>query len=174
MIGRLILKSIAAVTFVSIGIVVLAVIVVIGYFFVALAFPNRMSVIGRVTDSGGRPIKGVEVRAVPLPIHDAYSEAGTMEAQGKEHTAFTDDDGCFRLKRIIASGGVKEGMWLQEYNIMVTAEGYRPQIIRVRNDYDRHKDVIMPGDFVLEEKDAAEKEGSKLVGLFGEASQTKK
>ena len=174
MIGRLILKSITMVTFVSIGIVALAVIVMLGYFFVALAFPNRMSVIGRVTDSGGRPIKGVGVRAVPLPIYDAYSEAGTMEAQGKEHTAFTDEDGRFRFKRLIASGGVKEGMWLQEYDIHVEAEGYMPRTIRLRNDCDRHKDVIMIGDFVLEEKESVEKEGSKLVGLFGEASQTKK
>jgi hypothetical protein len=32
----------------------------------------------------------------------------------------------------------------------------------------------MIGDFVLEEKESVEEEGSKLVGLFGEASQTKK
>lgn len=174
MTGRLILNSIAVVTFVGIGIVGLLVIVIAGWFFLALVFPNRMNVTGRVTDVGGKPIKGVEVRAVPLPIYDAYSEAGTMETQGKKHTAFTDDDGRFQFKRIIASGGVKEGMRLQEYNIYVEAEGYRPQIIRLRNDCDRHKDVIMLGDLILEEKDAVEKEGSKLAGLFGEASQTKK
>lgn len=174
MTGRLILKSIAVVTFVGIGIVGLLVIVIAGWFFLALVFPNRMNVTGRVTDSGGKPIKGVEVRAVPLPIYDAYSEAGTMEAQGKKHTAFTDDDGLFQFKRIIASGGVKEGMWLQEYNIHVEVEGYRPQTIRLRNDCDRHKDVIMLGDLILEEKDAVEKEGSKLVGLFEKVSQTKK
>lgn len=174
MIGRLILKCVGVVTFASIGIVVLVVIVIAGWFFLALVFPNRMNVTGRVTDSGGIPIKGVEVRAVPLPIHDAYSETGTMEVQGKEHTAFTDEDGRFRFKKIIASGGVKEGMWLQEYNIVVTAEGYMPRTIRLRNDCDRHKDVIMIGDFVLEEKESVEEEGSKLVGLFGEASQTKK
>jgi hypothetical protein len=126
MIGRMILKCVGVVTFASIGIVVLVVIVIAGWFFLALVFPNRMNVTGRVTDSGGIPIKGVEVRAVPLPIHDAYSETGTMEVQGKEHTAFTDEDGRFRFKKIIASGGVKEGMWLQEYNIVVTAEGYMP------------------------------------------------
>jgi hypothetical protein len=155
MIGRLILKCVGVVTFASIGIVVLVVIVIAGWFFLALVFPNRMNVTGRVTDSGGTPIKGVEVRAVPLPIHDAYSETGTMEAQGKEHTAFTDDDGRFHFKRIIASGGVKEGMWLQEYYIEVEAEGYRPRTIRLRNDCDRHKDVITLGDVALEEETSA-------------------
>lgn len=174
MTGHTIFKCVALVTLVGICIVGLLVILIGGWFFLALVFPNRMNVTGRVTDSGGKPMKGVEVRAVPLPIYDAYLEAGTMEAQGKEHTAFTDDDGRFQFKGIIASGGVKEGMWLQEYNIMVTAVGYRPQTIRLRNDCDRHKDVIMLGDFVLEENEAVEKEGGKLVGLFGESSQTKK
>jgi hypothetical protein len=174
MTGRLILKSIAFVTLGGIGIVGLLVILIAGWFFLALVFPNRMNVTGRVTDSGGKPMKGVEVRAVPLPIYDAYLEAGTMEAQGKEHTAFTDGDGRFRFKRIIASGGVKEGMWLQEYDIQMETEGYRLQTIRLRNDCDRHKYVIMLGDFVLEEKEAVEKESSNLAGLFEEASQTKK
>lgn len=149
MVKRLILKGIVAVTFVCMGIVALAVIVVFGYFFLALAFPRRMNVAGRVIDSGGKPIKGIEVRAVPLPIHDPYVDH-EIEPQDKEHITITDENGRFRFKRLIASGGVKEGMWLQEYNIIVTAEGYRPQIIRVRNYFEKHEDVIMLGDFVLE------------------------
>jgi hypothetical protein len=143
------------VTLGSIGIVGLLVILVAGWFFLALVFPNRMNVTGRVTDKAGKPMMGVEVRAVPLPIYDAYSDTGTMEAQGKEHTAFTDDDGCFRFKRIIASGGVKEGMWLQEYRIEVKAEGYKPRSIRLRNNCDRHKDVIKLAEVALEEETSA-------------------
>jgi hypothetical protein len=173
MTGRLILKGIFAVTLVFMGIVALAVIVVIGYFFLALVFPRRMNVTGRVIDSGGKPIKGIEVRAIPLPIHDPFVDH-EIEPKDKEHITITDENGRFRFKRLIASGGVKEGMWLQEYNIVVTAEGYRPQTIRVRNYFEKHQDVIILGDFVLEEEESDEKEDSKLVGLFGETSQTKK
>jgi hypothetical protein len=42
-------------------------------------------------------------------------------------------------------------MWLQEYYMVVTAEGYRSETIRMRNDCDRHKDVITLTDFVPEE-----------------------
>lgn len=170
---RLILKGIVALTLVCMGIVALTVIIVFGYFFLALAFPRRMNVTGRVIDSGGKPIKGIEVRAVPLPIHDPYVEH-EIKPKDKEHITITDENGCFSFKRLIASGGVKEGMWLQEYNIVVTAEGYRPQTIRVRNYFEKHQDVIILGDFILEEKGSDEKEDSQLVGLFKEVSKTKK
>ncbi len=154
MTGRKILKYIATVTLGGICIIGLAVILIAGWFILALVFPNRMNVTGRVTDKAGKPMMGVEVRAVPLPIYDGYSEAGTMEAQGKEHTAFTDEDGRFRFKRIIASGGVKEGMWLQEYDIQVEAEGYKFQTIRLRNNCDRHQDVINLADVTLEKEES--------------------
>ncbi|MHC4640685.1 MAG: carboxypeptidase-like regulatory domain-containing protein [Planctomycetota bacterium] len=147
---RLILKGIGVLTLVGMGIVALAVIVALGYFFIALVFPNRMMVIGRVTDTSGRSMKGVEVRAVPLPVYDAYPEEGPWEARDTEHTVMTDENGRYEFKRLIASGGLKEGMWLQEYDIVATAEGYRPQTIRVRNNCDRHKDIIELSDFILE------------------------
>ncbi len=153
--GRTILKCIAVVTLGSIGIVGLVVILVAGWFFLALVFPNRMNVTGRVTDRAGKPMMGVEVRAVPLPIYDAYSESGTMEAQGKEQISVTDEDGRFRFQRLVASGGVKEGMWLQEYDIHLEAEGYRFQIIRLRNNCDRHQDIINLSDVVLEKETPA-------------------
>jgi hypothetical protein len=157
MIGRLILKTIVVLTFAFIGIIALAVIGIFGYFFLALAFPQRMTVTGRVTDPAGRPLKAVEVRAVPLPVYDPYSEAGSMQPQDKEHITVTDKLGRFRFKRLIASGGVKEGMWMQEYDIVVKTQGYTPKIIRIRNDFEKHKDLITLGDLVLEEQTPPDK-----------------
>ena len=62
MIGRFILKGKVVLTFVCIAIVGLALILLLGWFFWAMVIPNRMTVIGRVTDSAGRPIKAVQVR----------------------------------------------------------------------------------------------------------------
>jgi len=134
MTGRLILKVIGVLTIVSISIAALAVILLV------------------VTDSAGRPIKAAQVCADPLAIFDAHSEESTKPARGKEQTVFTDGDGRFRFERLVASGGVKEGMWLQEYDIRIKAEGYRPALIRVRNNCDRHKDLITLEDIVLEEE----------------------
>jgi len=152
MTGRLILKVIGVLTIVSISIAALAVILLVGWFLMAMIIPNRMNVTGRVTDSAGRPIKAAQVCADPLAIFDAHSEESTKPARGKEQTVFTDGDGRFRFERLVASGGVKEGMWLQEYDIRIKAEGYRPALIRVRNNCDRHKDLITLEDIVLEEE----------------------
>ena len=152
MIGRLILKVIGVLTLVSISIVALAGILLVGWFLLAMIFPNRMNVTGRVTDSAGRPIKAAQVHAHPLAIFDAHSEESTKPARAKEQTVFTDEHGRFRFERLIASGGVKEGMWVQEYDIKINAEGYVPQKIHVWNDLKNHKDVIKLEDFVLEEE----------------------
>ena len=157
MVGRVILKAIFVLTFAFIGIVILAVIGIFGYFFFALAFPQRMTVTGRVTDAKGRPLKAVEVRAVPLPVYDPYSEPGSMQPQDKEHITVTDNHGCFRFRRLIASGGVKEGMWLQEYDIVVKAQDCTTQIIHVRNNLDNHRNLITLGDFVLEQQTPPDK-----------------
>lgn len=170
LIRRLIVKAIVVFTFIVISIVVLAAIVVFGYFFLALAFPKRMSVTGRVTDIRGKPIRGVEVRAVPLPVYTPFLDH-SMEPKDKEHIAVTDENGRFRFKGLVASGGVKEGMWVQEYDIVVKAEGYGLQKSRVRNDFESHEDVITLTDFVLEEEAADDKKESNLVGLLGKTSK---
>ncbi len=151
MIGRLILKVIGVLTLVSISIVALAVILLVGWFLLAMIFPNRMNVTGRVTDSAGRPIKAAQVHAVPLPVYTPHLDH-SMEPKDKPRIAVTDENGRFRFKRLIASGGVKEGMWVQEYDIKINAEGYAPQKIHVWNDLKNHKDVIKLEDFVLKEE----------------------
>ncbi|HUS72471.1 MAG TPA: cellulase family glycosylhydrolase [Sedimentisphaerales bacterium] len=173
MVRRLILKGIVVLAFVVIGIVAVAVIGVVGYFFLALAFPRRMSVTGRVTDIKGKPIRRVEVRAVPLPVYTPHLDH-SMEAKDKEHIAVTDENGRYLFKRLVASGGVKEGMWVQEYDIVANAEGYAPQKIRVWNDFETHEDIITLTDFVLEEDTPDDKVDSKLFDFPGDSSRTMK
>ena len=150
MIGRLILKVIAVITFISIAIVALAVVGLFGYFLIA-ALPDKMIVMGRVTDSGGNPIKGVKVHAVPLPIRVSFLEE-SMEPQDKEHITVTDEHGRYRFKGLIASGGVKEGIWIQEYDIVASADSYSSKKIHVHKDLESKEDVITLMDFILEEK----------------------
>ena len=109
MIGRLILKVSGVLTLVSISIVALAAILLVGWFILTIIFPNRMNLTCRVTDSAGRPIKAAQVHAVPLAIFDAHSEDSTKPARGKARIVVTDENGRFRFKILIASGGVKEG-----------------------------------------------------------------
>lgn len=154
MIGRLILKVIGVLTLVSISIVALAGILLVGWFLLAIIFPNRMNVTGRVTDSAGRPIKAAQVRAVPLPVYTPFLDH-SMEPKDKARIAVTDENGRFRFNRLVASGGVKEGMWVQEYDIKINAEGYVPQKIHVWNDFETHKDLITLDDVVLEEEKPA-------------------
>ena len=149
MIGRLILKVSGVLTLVSISIVALAGILLVGWFLLTMIFPNRMNVTGRVTDSAGRPIKAAQVHAFPLPINDTQSDADMMEPRGKEQIVVTDEHGRFRFNRLIASGGVKEGMWVQEYDIKINAEGYVPQKIHLWNDFETHKELITLEDVVL-------------------------
>jgi hypothetical protein len=152
MIGRLILKAIGVLTLVSIGIVGLAVILLVGWFLMDMGFPNRMSFRGRVTDGAGRPIKTLQVSVLPLPIFDAHSDDSTKPARGKEQIVVTDQHGRFRLKKLFASGRVKQGLCLQQYDIGINAEAYSPALIHVRNDCDRHMEVITLLDVVLKEE----------------------
>jgi hypothetical protein len=152
MIARCILKVIGVLSLVGISIVALAVILLVGWFLLAMIFPNRMNVTGRVTDSAGRPIRAAQVHAHPLAIFDAHSENSTRPARGKAQIVVTDEQGRFRFERLIASGGVKEGMWLQEYDISIKADGYSPAMIRLHNSCDRHKDLITLEDIVLEKE----------------------
>jgi len=150
---RLIAKTVILVTAVSVGIVALAAVGFLGLLFYKVAVPERMSVTGRVTDSAGRPLKGVEVRAVPLPIHDPYSDH-SMEPREKEHTVLSDENGHYRFKGLIASGSVKEGIWVQPYRIVADVDGYVPQTTRVGRHPDSRENVIAAVDFVLEEEAA--------------------
>jgi hypothetical protein len=72
MTGRLIVKTIAVVTLVGVGVVALAVAGFVGVLFYKAYVPERVSVTGRVTDSSGQPVKGIKVHAVPLPIRGLF------------------------------------------------------------------------------------------------------
>ena len=149
MIRRLILKTLAVLTAVLLGLIVLAAIAIFAYFFFAIVFPARMNVTGRVTDIAGNPIRRAEVLAVPLPVNDPYSDGhGETGAEGQR--AITDDNGRFIFKKLIASVGVKEGMLIQQYDIVVNADGYAQQSTRVSKNPKSREDVITLADFVLE------------------------
>ena len=147
----LLLKIVGVLALVAISIVALMVVLLLGWFFLAAIIPNRMNVTGRVTDSAGRPIRAAQVHAVPLDA-SIPGMGNSMEAKGKEQIVFTDEQGRFRLERLIASGGVKEGMWLQEYDITIKADGYSPAHKRIRNSCDRHEDLIKLEDIVLQKE----------------------
>lgn len=149
MIRRLILKTLAVLTAVILGLIVLAAIAIFASIFLALVFPDRMTVTGRVTDSAGKPIKAVEVLAVPLPVPDHYSD-GLVETKAKEQRTISDENGRYLFEDIIASGGVKEGMWIQQYDIVVNADGCAQQSIRVSKNPKSPENVVTLADFVLE------------------------
>jgi hypothetical protein len=146
---RSVVKAIVVLAAAVIGVVGVAVIGVVGYFFYHLAVPERMDVTGRVTDSSGRAIEGIEVHAVPLPIADPYSD-GAIEPKGRERTTVTDKSGRYRFEGLVASVGVKEGRCMQGYDIAARGEGCSPQVIRVCKHPDDRRDVIKLADFVLE------------------------
>ena len=149
MTGRSIATIVTASAAILGGMFVLAAVGIVGWFFVALAFPEKMDVAGRVTDIAGTPIKGVTVQAIPLPIPDPYSD-GLVRTMGKERTAVTAVNGSYRLVGLIASGGVKEGMWVQDYDLAARADGYVSRTIRVRRPPEAKQDTITGIDFVLE------------------------
>jgi len=149
--ARHMLKAIAVVTLVGVGVVALVITGFIGVLFYRAYVPERVSVIGRVTDSGGKPVKGIHVHAVPLPIHDPYSESA-MEPKDTQHTTVSDENGRYRFKGLVAAGGVKEGMWVQEYDIVVSADGFAPKEIRFRRRPESRENVVRLADLVLEEE----------------------
>ena len=144
-------KAVILVTAVSIGIVVLVAVGFLGLLMYKVAVPEKMSIAGTVTDSAGRALKGVQVRAVPLPIPDPYSDH-SMEPREKEHTVLSDRSGRYRFKGLVASGGVKEGIWVQPYRIVADADGYVPQTTRVSRHPDSRESVIPGVDFALEKR----------------------
>lgn len=145
------LKTIAVVVLVSPGVVALAVTGFVGVFFYKAYVPERMSVTGRVTDSGGKPVKGVEVHAVALPIHDPYSDS-VMEPQDTEHTVISDENGRYRFKRLVASVGIKEGRCMQGYDIVACAQGRYSPVIHLCKHPDDRSSVIELADLVLEDE----------------------
>ncbi|MHC4545830.1 MAG: carboxypeptidase-like regulatory domain-containing protein [Planctomycetota bacterium] len=148
-VGLAVIKAIAVLKFVCIAIVGLAVILLVGWFFLAMVFQKRMTVIGRVTDSAGRPIKAVQVRVVPLPIH---SEDGIKPPPGKEKIVFTDKHGRFRFKILVVSGDIKQELWPKEYDITIKAEGYRLEKAGIRCISDGLMDLMDLEDIVLEKQ----------------------
>ncbi len=160
MIRRSILKAIAVLSVAAVGLAALAVIGVAGYFIYHLVVPEKMDITGRVTDSSGQPVKGIEVRVVPLPLHDPYSDSD-MKPQDTQHMVISDENGRYRFKRLVASVGVKEGRCMQGYNIAACAEGRSSPVIRACKHPDDRRGVIALDDLVIVEQ------GGSAVGGGG-------
>jgi hypothetical protein len=75
-----------------------------------------------------------------------------MEPREQEHTVLSDQNGRYRFKSLIASGGVKEGIWTQPYRIVAEADGYVPRTTRVTRHPDSREKVIAGVDFVLHQE----------------------
>ena len=160
MIWRSILKTIAVIASAVVGLATLAVIGVAAYFIYHLVVPEKMDIAGRVIDSSGQPVKGIEVRAVPLPLQDAFSDSD-MKPQDTEHTVISDENGRYRFKRLVASVGIKEGRCIQGYNITARAEGRSSQVIHVCKHPQDRRSVIELDDLVIVEQ------GGSAVGGGG-------
>ena len=158
MIRRSMPKTIAVVSATIIGLVAVAVIGVAGHFIYHLAVPEKMDIAGRVTDSRGQPVKGIEVRAIPLPLADPYSDSD-MKPQDTEHTVISDENGRYRFKRLVASVGVKEGRCMQGYNITACAESRSSPVIRACKHPDDRSSVIELDDLVIVEQGGSAVDG---------------
>ncbi|MHC4744053.1 MAG: carboxypeptidase-like regulatory domain-containing protein [Planctomycetota bacterium] len=130
---------------------VFAVVGVAGYFIYHCVVPEKMDVAGRVVDSSGRGVGGVEVRAVPLPLADPYSDS-EMKPQDTEHTVMSDEDGRYRFRGLVASVGVKEGRCMQGYHIVARSGSRSSAVIRVCKHPDDRSKVIEVENLVLGER----------------------
>ena len=151
MIRHPILKTIAILSAAVLGLAAVAVVAVAAYFIYHLVVPEKMDITGRVTDSAGQPLAGVEMRAVPLPLDDPYSDSA-MKPQDTEHTAISDKNGRYRFKRLVASVGIKEGRCMQGYDIVARAEGRSSPVIHACKHPDDRDSAIELDDIVIEDR----------------------
>jgi len=158
MIRHPILKTIAILSATLVGLAAVGVIGVAAYFVYHLVVLERMDITGRVTDSAGQPLAGIEMRAIPLSLNDPYSDSA-MKPQDTEHTAISDKNGRYRFKHLVASVGVKEGRCMQGYEITVCAEGWFSPAIHVCKHPDDRRSVIELNDIVIEVQDRSEAGG---------------
>lgn len=151
MICRSIFKIIGLIAGAVIGLAALAVIAVVAYFIYGLAVPEKMDITGRVMDSRGQPVEGIKVRAVPLSLHDPYSDSA-KDPQDTEHTAISDENGRYRFKRLVASVGVKEDRCMQGYDITACRESWSSAPIRACKHPDDRSGVIELADLIIAEQ----------------------
>jgi len=118
------LFAIAALTVASLTVIAIAGFV--GLLFYKAAVPERMGIQGRIKDEREKPLSGVVVRVIPWRVHDPFGEE-PVKTGAREESTVTDRNGRYRFRRLIAAGGVKEGSWVQKYDVEASAEGYAAQ-----------------------------------------------
>jgi len=121
----------------------------LAYLFLDTFSPHYVSVTGRVNNTAGKPVAGVEVCAVPLPVWIPIREDPVDPVDKREITAVTRADGWYRLERVAAAWvGGKDAAGGQEYDLTIRAPGYAPARIRVRPK----RPGLWGADFTLEKK----------------------
>lgn len=129
------------------GVILLAGVLGVGFLFYKAYIPERIALSGRVMDAAGKPIPSAKISAVPIPVHLDYSE-DPINTGAIVYSATCDSTGHFRLDCVIVSGGVKEGMWTQGYDIQATAPGYQLKAVPFRRTSTQKGDITLP-DIVL-------------------------
>ena len=131
-----------------IGIILLAGMVGVGFLFYKAYIPDRMTLSGRVMDTAGKPIPTAKISAVPEPVRLDYIE-DPIKTGAVAYSATCDSAGQFRMDRVIVSGGVKEGMWIQSYELQISAPGYRLVTLPFRRPPKQKGDMRIP-DIILD------------------------
>lgn len=113
--------------------------------------PERIVLTGKVADSEGNPLSGVQIHAVPLPVL-VLEEPPTEESDGREVRATTDEDGSYRLKGLAGRCGWKESSYIQPYHITFELAGYERKLIDFQKSERSKENTISGLNVVLEKK----------------------
>lgn len=113
--------------------------------------PERIIVIGKVTDVEGKPLSNVQVHAVPVPVL-VVEEPPKKDSDGRNFKTITDKDGFYRLKGLAGRCGWKESSYIQPYNITFELAGYEQKLINFQKPERAEDNTISGVDIILEKK----------------------
>jgi len=135
----------------GLGLMVLAIAGAAGWYLMGLA-PVKVSVVGRVVDGTGGGIRNACVEATALPISSPESESAMEPPGTRFQRTFGDAGGYFQMKHVSIGVDAAEdkGGYVQEYTLIVSAEGYRPLPMHLRYEPGHKEKGIVLGDIVLE------------------------
>jgi hypothetical protein len=112
----------------------------------------KVTIAGRVVDSAGGGIRNAAVEARSLPISSPESESATEPPGRRVFVASGDSEGRFEIEHmsIGVDAAWDKGGYVQEYTLVISAEGYKPLPMRLACDPGRTEKRITLGDIVLE------------------------
>jgi predicted Ser/Thr protein kinase len=112
------------------------------------ARPARATVTGRVTDTAGRPVRDVLVRAIPMQFWVPWSDNPKEPKDKREFSAVTDRAGQYRLEGLSAESyrTADTPSYAQQYELVVDTGYFVPQKIRISAD----RRNLNNADFILQ------------------------